>query len=138
MGGAFVALANDGAAIYWNPAGLIGQRTSLSISATDIIPMASYKFDAYGIDAQSVTNHYFAPNFFFNYNMDDFALGVYVSAGLGVEYQGKDLIAFTGSADLNWMSRIGVVNFSPAIAYKVFDNFSLGLAANIFYGMFDM
>ena len=140
MGGAFVGLANDGSAIYWNPAGLIGQRTSLSLSATDIIPMASYKFDAYGIDAKSVTNHYFAPNFFFNYNMDNFALalGVYVPAGLGVEYQGKDLTAFTGGADLNWMSRIGVINFSPAIAYKVNDNFSLGLAANIFYGMFDM
>jgi len=140
MGGAFVGLANDGSAIYWNPAGLIGQRSSLWLSATDIIPMASYKFAAYGIDAQSVTNHYFAPNFFFNYNIDDFALalGVYVPAGLGVEYVGKDLTAFTGGADLNWMSRIGVINFSPAIAYKVNDNFSLGLAANIFYGMFDM
>lgn len=140
MGGAFVGLANDGSAIYWNPAGLIGQRTSLWLSATDIIPMASYKNSTFGIDAQSVINHYFAPNLFFNYNMGDFALamGIYVPAGLGVEYQGKDLTAFTGGADLNWMSRIGVINFSPAIAYKVNDNFSLGLAANIFYGMFDM
>jgi len=140
MGGAFVGLANDGSAIYWNPAGLAGQKTSLWLSATDIIPMASYSFAPANIDAKSVINHYFAPNLFFNYNMGDLslALGVSVPAGLGVEYQGKDLTAFTGGVDLNWMSRIGVINFSPAVAYKVSDNFSLGLAVNIFYGMFDM
>jgi long-chain fatty acid transport protein len=31
-----------------------------------------------------------------------------------------------------------LVNFSPALAYQVADNFSLGLAFNIYYAMFDL
>ena len=31
MGGAFVAVSNDATAIYWNPAGLAGQKSSISV-----------------------------------------------------------------------------------------------------------
>ncbi|MEN8194150.1 MAG: long chain fatty acid transport protein, partial [Bacteroidota bacterium] len=40
MGGAFVGLANDGTAIYWNPAGLAGQESSVMGYFTGIMPMA--------------------------------------------------------------------------------------------------
>ena len=41
MGGAFVGLANDGTALYWNPAGLAGLNSSLNLTVTDIIPLGT-------------------------------------------------------------------------------------------------
>jgi len=147
MGGAFVGLANDGTAIYWNPAGLLGQANSINISGADIIPIGNYKYDPAGIDADLVQNNYLSPDLFANFSMENmaFGLGIYVPAGLGAEYEGEDLQAFTaipslypGDPDIEWMSKIGVLSLSPAFAYQVTKNWSLGVAANIYYGMFDI
>ncbi len=145
MGGAFIGLANDATAIYWNPAGLakIGSNTVVA-NVTDIIPVGSYswEFPAMGInvDAKTASNHYISPNLFANYNMGDmtFGLAVYVPAGLGAEWDGADLAMLSGGGSLDWMSEIGVINISPAFAYKVADNFRVGLAVNIYYAMFDL
>ena len=56
MGGAFVGLANDPSAIYWNPAGLTGQGNGIHISVADIIPMANYDMVTYGIEAEAEQN----------------------------------------------------------------------------------
>lgn len=148
MGGAMVGLADDPTAIYWNPAGLAGQNSSLYAFGTDIIPFGTYKAnssdfgyppDYFVIDAKSKTNHYASPNFFANYSMGNlaFGLGVFVPAGLGAEYNGADLIPISGG-DLEWMSKIAVIDIAPTIAYKINDMFSFGVTGNIFYGMFDM
>ena len=138
MGGAFVGLADDPTAIYWNPAGLAGQPSSVMVFATDIIPTATYKMDLMNIDAKTESNHYIAPNAFFNYNMDklSLAIGVYVPAGLGAEWNYNDFNPMVDN--LKFSSKIGVVNISPGIAYKVTDQFSVGAAFNIYYAMFDM
>jgi len=65
-----------------------------------------------------------------------FGLGVFVPAGLGAEYNGADLIPIS-AGDLEWMSKIGVIDIAPTIAYKINDMFSFGVTGNIFYGMFD-
>jgi long-chain fatty acid transport protein len=152
MGGAFIGLANDATALYWNPAGLAGQRSSVLIFGTDVVPLTTYKMDAAHVDATGITNHYISPNVIFNYNFGklSLALGAYVPAGLGTEWDGKELLGLT-SIDLNgdgvpdmvlgpfeWMSKIGVMNFSPAVAYKVSDNFSIGLAINVYYATFEL
>ncbi len=67
-----------------------------------------------------------------------FGLGVYIPAGIGAEWNGNDLKMLTGGTSLDWKSRIAVVNISPAVAYKFNDQFSAGLAMNIYYGMLDM
>jgi len=152
MGGAFVGLANDYTAIYWNPAGLSGQNSGVMVFATDIIPFASYKFDAYGVNAETKTNHYLGPNLFANYNMGDLSLGLglYVPAGLGAEWSGTDLVAFSGPENMpdgpnssygnvfKWRSEIGVFSISPTVSYQITEQFSAGLAINIYYGMMDL
>jgi len=137
MGGAFVGVANDATALYWNPAGLAGQQSSILVFGTDIIPMATYKMDLAGIDAKVNSNHYLSPNAFFNYNMGKLSLGlgVYVPAGLGAEWNATD---FGYPEGYDFLSKIGVVNISPAVAYQVTDKFSVGLAVNVYYAMFDM
>ncbi len=140
MGGAFVGLANDGSAIYWNPAGLAGQESSVLVSYTGIMPSATYKFGLAGVDASSVSAIHSAPSLFANYTMGDwaFGLGVFVPAGLGIEWDGADLQNLTQGNPYDWYSRIGVIDIAPAVAYKVSNQLSFGLTVNIFYGMFDL
>ncbi len=152
MGGAFVGLANDYSALYWNPAGLTQmQKNFVGIFVTDVIPMGTYKFykqlpspyPTIDIDTKTKTNHYIAPNLmgFYHFQFSEnltFGLGVYIPAGIGAEWDGTDLAALSGSQNVEWMSKIGVINISPAVAYKFSDQFSMGIALNIFYGMFDM
>lgn len=144
MGGAFVGLANDYTAIYWNPAGITQmQKNFVGIFATDIIPMGTYKLPSAGIDAKTKVNHYISPNIMGYFHFDapqdfTFGLGVYIPAGIGTEWDGNELKNLNGGNVVSWMSKVAVVNISPAVAYKFSDQFSLGLAGNIFYGMFDM
>ena len=140
MGGAFVGLANDGSAIYWNPAGLAGLESSVLVSYTGIMPSATYKMNLAGVDASSVSQIHHAPSLFANYTMGDwsFGLGVFVPAGLGIEWTGSDIQNMTGGKAYNWFSRIGVIDIAPAVAYKASDKLSFGLTVNVFYGMFDL
>lgn len=154
MGGAFVALADDPSAIHWNPAGMAGQKNSVMVFMTDVMPLPVYKLDAYGIDTEGVGGafKYASPNLMAVYNYDKFAfgLGVFVPAGLGTEWDGADLTAFGGPAtygpynnlyagkEFDWMSQIAVFNVCPAVAYNFADFLKVGVALNAYYGMFQM
>ncbi|MFZ1291878.1 MAG: outer membrane protein transport protein [Melioribacteraceae bacterium] len=139
MGGAFVALSNDATAIYWNPAGLADQKSSVLAYFTGVMPIGSYKMDAAGIDASTASNIYPTGGLLANYRMDKLALalGVYVPAGLGAEWDLTDF-GVPAAANVELLSQIGVISISPAVAYQVNDQFSVGLALNISYAMFDM
>ena len=59
MGGAFIGLADDYSAVYWNPAGLVQMKeANFSLSVIDIIPNSSYQFDMYGISAETESKMY--------------------------------------------------------------------------------
>lgn len=139
MGGAFIGLANDATAMYWNPAGLAGQKTSVSAYFTGIMPLQTYEYAPAGIDAEGVKNIHSTGGLFGIYAKDNitFGLGVYVPAGLGAEFEGEDLVNLGGGV-FDWESKIGVVAITPSFAYQVNDKFSIGVAANIYYGMFDL
>ncbi len=157
MGGAYVGLANDYSAIFWNPAGLNQVKApQIGIFITSVVPNGTYEFATYGIDASTTSNLYPCPGILgylplFGSEKVTAGLGFYVPAGLGAEWDGQDLVAFGGPAELSpgvtnpfagktyeWMSSIGVFNFSPGIAYQISEKISVGAAVNIFYGMMDM
>ncbi len=149
MGGAFVGYANDGTAIYWNPAGLTGQDNAVKVMVTGLMPIASYEADgsdygypaaAMAVDAESKDNLYLSPNIFVNYTKDRmaFGLGIFVPAALGIEYDGADFLAITGGTETKWMSKIGAINIAPAFAYQITESWSLGVAANVYYGTFEL
>ena len=116
--------------------------------------MANYDFEAYSIEAEAEKNNYISPNLFATYNLGKFVLGLgaYVPAGLGAEWDGADLLPFGGppafdpngtypnafyGTEFEWMSKIGVFDFSPAVSYEISDQLSIGVAANVYYGMFE-
>jgi long-chain fatty acid transport protein len=152
MGGAFIGLANDYSAIYWNPAGITRVKgPQVAFFITDIIPTGTYKLTfpasmgGATVDTETKPNHYIGPNIMgylplFCGERLFAGLGAFVPAGLGAEWEGKDLAAFSGPAGtaFEWMSKIGVFNISPGIAFKLNDKISVGAALNVFYGMMDM
>jgi len=139
MGGAFVGLADDYSAVYWNPAGLTQMKdTTLAFFATNVIPKATYKLAALGIDAENESKMYPSPGIgFFKPLSPNVVVGVYayVPSGIGSEWDGNDLKVLSGGMAYKWKSQIGIFAFSPAIAVKFTEQISFGLALNLDYGM---
>ena len=63
MGGAFVGLADDFSAAYWNPAGMAQfSKKTFGFYASDVIPSMTYKFDMLGmslVNAKTNSKNYF-------------------------------------------------------------------------------
>ncbi len=141
MGGAFVGLANDYSAVFWNPAGLTQMKNqNFAVYGSFIIPAATYQFPQLGIDTQTISNTYPSGALgYFKPLSDNLVVGflVYVPAGSGAEWNGEDLMSLAEGQNLEWKSMIGMVTFSPAIAYKINDMVSIGATLNFNYGMLD-
>jgi len=147
MGGAFIGLADDFSALFWNPAGLAQlDKKTFGFYGTDIIPSGAYRLTipVINIDivnAETESKHYLAGmgGFFYPVNEDLVAgFGVYTPSGLGASWNGADFAAVTDFLSYDWKSQVGVVTFSPAAAYKISDSFMIGASFNINYAMFDI
>jgi len=143
MGGAFIGLADDYTAAYWNPAG-ISQLKKAQIGAyfTGVMPTATYKLEQAGIDAISEPALFPVPGIM-GYvplvsGIINAGLGVYIPSGLGVTWNGDDLKNLSGGNSYEWMSKIGVVHIAPAISFKVMPSLSVGAALNLSYGFLDL
>lgn len=151
MGGAFVGLADDFSAIYWNPAGIAQfNKQYFGFYGVDILPSGTYKLspDIPGIgeiplvNAKTERKHYLAGMVAYYYPVSKnmvAGLGIYTPSGLGANWDSADFAVLANdNPAVEWTSKIGVVTFAPAIAYKVNDQLSVGAALNINYGMFDV
>ena len=142
MGGAYVGLADDFSAIFWNPAGIAQFNTRyFGFYGTDIIPSGTYKFDPAYVNAETSTKHYLAglAAYYFPINENLVAgVGVYVPAGLGAEWDGADFIAASMGKTYEWTSKISMVTISPALAYKINEMVCVGATLNINYTTFNV
>lgn len=137
MGGAFVGLADDFTAIYWNPAGMSQiKKPMLSFFCSDIMPTGTYKLSPY-VDAKTETEHYLSPAVgFYKPVSDKVTVGiyVYVPSASGATWDGADLVALTNGKVYEWKSLFGVISISPAIAIQLNEKFSIGASLNVEYG----
>ncbi len=142
MGGAFVGLADDYSAMFWNPAGIIQQEGPvLSIYGSSIVPTSTYEFPLLGIDTQTESKMY--PNGalgFIKPLSDKVTVGVlaYVPSGAGATWDGAPLALLAGGMNLEWESMVGIIAVSPSIAVRLTDKFTLGAALNVYYGFLKM
>ncbi len=149
MGGAFVGLADDFSAVFWNPAGAAGFRTKyMGFYATDLIPSSKYRLDiptaagtATLVNAKSKLNHYLGGMFAYYHPVSDrlvLGFGAYTPSGIGINWTGSDLVALAGGKSYAWSSKVGLFSLSPLVAYKINDMISIGAALNINYGTFSI
>lgn len=139
MGTAFIGLADDFSAVFFNPAGLTQMKeANLTAFGTILIPSGSYQLEAYGIDAKTDSEIFPSGALaYFKPISDKLILGIaaYVPAGSGGTWNGDDLAPLSGGVSFEWASKIFAFTLSPAIAYKISDTFSVGATLNINYGM---
>lgn len=141
MGGAFIGLADDYSAVFWNPAGLTQMKeSSFSIMGDLVFPTMTYKSDLLGIDASSKKKVYpipFAGYFKVLSPKAVIGFAVYAPSGIGAAWKGEDLtnLTFPDPTIYKWESMILAVTAAPTFAYKFSDKFSIGIALNLNYGM---
>lgn len=151
MGGAFVALADDYSAIFWNPAGMTQfTQKYLGFYGVDILPFGSYKLDVNVpgvgninlVDAETEVTHNLAGMLAYYHPINErmvAGFGIYTPSGSGATWKGTDLAALSNdNPNIKWQSKIGLVSFSPSLAFKLSEMVSIGAAININYGMFDV
>jgi long-chain fatty acid transport protein len=147
MGGAFIGLANDYSAVFWNPAGLIQmEKDNLTVCGNFGMPTVTYKTDfytAYGlpsIDASTKKKVYVSPFIaYYNVISPKLVIGValYSPAVTGAEWDGADLTNLSPDFQTiyDWKGGLVAVTAAPVIAYKFSHTFSIGLALNLNYAM---
>ena len=124
MGGAFVARALDGSAIFYNAAGLGFQKgihvmagTTLIFPSTDFTPTT-------GSAVSMVSQVFYPSNLYISYSYKEnwvFGLGVYNAYGLGTEWP-NDWIG----RQLTVKTDLQTFYINPTVAYKVNDKLSFG------------
>ncbi|MCL4549845.1 MAG: OmpP1/FadL family transporter [Bacteroidetes bacterium] len=134
MAGAFTGLANDPSAIYFNPAGITQLTgTNFSVGGTMILPLATYKFPKPSNSETEMIGQTFALiNFYVTHQLSD-----RISVGLSVNNQ----YGLGTKWDPNWVGKYLAVEtsvktffFTPVIAFKVSDNFSISAGPTIAMG----
>jgi long-chain fatty acid transport protein len=145
MGGAFVSVANDFSAVFWNPAGAAGFRKELfGFYAADLMPRATYlsemDFPPSSIDAKSEFSHYIG--FLGAYYRP---IGSKVVVGLGIGTPSSQGIVWDGSdfagvdeTVYSWSRKTAVFSFSPLVAVKINEWLSVGATLNINLGTFNL
>jgi long-chain fatty acid transport protein len=146
MGGAFVGIANDFSAVFWNPAGAAGFRKEMfGFYATDLIPTATYRLPSMieepVVDAKTKTSHYLGGLAAYYKPLSSkvvVGLGIGTPSGLGTMWDGEDFTPITGGTVYDWSSKVSVVSISPLVAVKLSDVVSIGATFNLNYGMFSL
>jgi len=132
MGGAFVGLADDFSAIFWNPAGIAQfEQKYFGFYGVDIIPSGTYKFSVGPVTFVGLAAYYcpIADNVVAG-------IGFYTPSGLGAKWDGSDFKSLTFLKPYKWESKIEMFTIAPVLAFKVHELISVGASLNINYGMF--
>jgi long-chain fatty acid transport protein len=139
IGGAFVGIADDPSAIFYNPAGLVFQRNSLNFSINGfyiwpdheyIVPTGSKTQSKYNVSL---------PQIFLSYRTSEkltLGFGIYVPyAGGGVDWkEGEPGYPFKVGEDeySRFKSTMGIYTLTPTLAYQFSEKLSIGFTINFY------
>jgi long-chain fatty acid transport protein len=144
MGGAFTAIADSPAAIFFNPAGMVQQEgLNLELGATMIAPSNSYTGLVPGtnneVEVDGVAGVFLLPNIYASYRIHEMVsagIGFYLPYGLTVEW--KDTVDIGGGKTTGWWGR-GVIEkitlqtmfINPTVAVQIHPRVMVGAGLTI-------
>ncbi len=135
MGGAFIAVADDPSAIFYNPAGLVRQRDAFNFSLNGFHIWPTHIYIA--PTGQQIQSRFESsvPQIFVTYRMNEkitVGFGAYIPfAGGGVEWQESDL-------GFPFKSTLGIISYSPSLAFEINERLSVGFALNFYHGILNV
>lgn len=137
-GAAVAETCGDGSAIYFNPAGLVGEPGwTVSGGATAILVGGNFTADRTGKTWELQTAPIFVPHAYVRYGVDDrwaAGLGVFVPYGLGTEWPTGD---FDGRF-LGYNNELQSIYIQPTVAYQVLDRISVGAGLDIVFSSVEL
>src|SRR5687767_538099 len=137
-GNAFVATANNPAAIYYNPAGITQLRGhNLQAGVLNYIGINFDYESPSGNESDTEFEWVATPQIYYAFTPEDsplsYGLGLYAPFGLGIEWP-ED----TGFRTLAIEGRLTYFTLNPVIAYKILPNLSVAAGPNINYSKFEL
>ena len=150
MGGAFVGLADDFTAVFWNPAGLaLLKKGTFGLTGDLLVPQSKY-FLSSSFDMKTKNKYYPAGLVGCFQPIGDrvvVGLGAYTLSGLGADWNNTGFETalayptpptfFTPPLEnYIWRSFIGSFTLAPSVAVKITDGIFFGATLNINYGFF--
>ena len=131
QGEAFVAQADDAAAIYYNPAGLT-QQTGTELTSGGYLNFAGSHFS--GADPFHTTTS-FLPHFYCATDFGKTNSPWRVGLGFNVPFGNQANLGTTGHfAPQITQASLAVYNIAPSVAYRFNERFSLGVDLNVYHG----
>ncbi|MFH2041039.1 MAG: outer membrane protein transport protein [Acidobacteriota bacterium] len=145
MGGAFVGLADDFSAAFWNPAGMAQfTKKTFGIYGADLIPSMTYNLSMGPltlVNAETENKNYLAGMAAYYHPVNDFlvaGVSLYMPSGLGANWTGSDFSLLTAGQAYKWESKVGMVTVAPGFGIKVNDKLKIGATLNINHAVFDL
>jgi len=142
MGGAFVGLADDLSAMYWNPAGISRiQTTTFGFTPTAISSSTHYEWDSRGISADDLAESAFKGLAAVVFPIKEGWTGgfaLYSPLDFRTEWPGVQIAEVFG--DTSQRIRKNTINtwtIAAASAWQITEKLSLGAALELHYGRFD-
>lgn len=135
LGGAFIAVADDPSAVFYNPAGILRQEGRFNVSFDGFYIWPSHVLTL--PTGSIIHSRYTAslPQFFMTARLNDrvtFGFGVFTPyAGGGVDWKKADL-------GYPFRSTMGITSITPAVAYKVSEELSVGATLNFYTSTFTL
>lgn len=149
MGGAYVSLANDYTAVFWNPAGLAEMaKAQFGLDFDALYPTGKYSLGSFTMKTEKKLYPAGLAGYVQPIGKNIVVgLGAYTLSGLGADWVNPGLeaalvspippAAFTPTlGTYDWRSFIGSVTIAPSIAVKVNEMLYLGASFNLNYGFF--
>ena len=141
MAGAFTAQADDPSAIFFNPAGITQlDGTQASVGACLVLPTMQFQSNgnavmgSYPGETAKIKDHtWVIPNVYVTHKVNDkvtIGIGSFAHFGLGVEWPKYWEGRFTPGTTKTVLTTTSI---SPVIAFKPFENLSIGLGPYIQY-----
>jgi len=153
MGGAFRAIADDWSAMYWNPAGIAGQRNSFTLQFKGLMPMTTVTPSRQAGPVYTAKTEYQTESAMYPagalavvYGINNkLTAGFSVFAPTAAGATWKDFVQIDptlyGSVArdaTDWESSLTVIDIHPTVAYKVNEKFRVGLGIAIKYATITM
>jgi len=137
LGGAFTATADDGTAIFYNPAGLAFlEGSAVDLNLMPILPSAEFvgamQPDGTYATAKTADQTFPIPGVYFYKNNGEFTYGIGLSApfGLGVKWDDPD--NYVGRA-VSYDVHLATIYVTPALAWKVNEDVGLSVGVDVSY-----
>jgi len=135
MAGAFVGLADDASAAYFNPAGITQlEGTHIMAGTTFILPSSSFTSDGWGgnVTTDMEDALYYPINFYLTHQLNEslfVGLSVNNPYGLGTSWAGDWVGRYVA-----FESDMRTFFINPVLAYKVSDKLSISVGGVFVYG----